>query len=931
MNQKRSNGSKRSRSEIYCNRIGAGIGCGGVPAISAAKRRVAQPWPEYYLACGFSPALRPVLLNHSRLVSDQQVSVMFENTDKIDLAKVEKILDHSFGKVELLGQLRFTHDDYLRVARSVKEALNKKPENLEKIPERVFLALLVFCARYEDTSTSGYWPVFLERLGLRNDAGVRDVCRKRFKEARSNLERFYFPAGGYKYVTPILYHAVIPQVCVPEMARLLHEIGQDSGWDTVAEMEIEELEKRLPMVVEEARATRSLKRFVNTAHSRRLAAQFVCDLCEAAHLHQSGIYRTQEIESLLEDHPVQREVWDKLIGLGAERNGAATIRKSLFVAPRWQWDIKARQLRLFFPRQRLAGGPRPASFVIGKERFLVESGNKDGYWQIEPTCLAEMRIVGPNAQDITVELRAENGVLLRRYAASPLNERILFFKLEGSGTVATLVSSESGLPAGEWLALIRRTLCLRNSDGEIKASREWYAPRGFEEYRALSVVLSPPVTVFASEHPREELERIPVAEESSRSLRLEGRMLAEADDPTGAATFTGAAPDVFVPAQSWEEIKNLQLQLRDLTATNEKESGAQIYSIQSLRDSEIANWSESKRQLQIQLDVLLPKGAAGRFRLKLLRGLQSAQYQPVEFNLAPATRITPSAEEFDRTLYTAEAPPQVQIACPAASEVTSRTGGVAAVMPGIQRIEWSAFENDFEATLGFGDFSLPLRWRPRILRASVHSVGSSTSWEPQPLALALDDLSFARILDVEGMPEAAYQIYAGEVPVTSGRFNAQGRLQLPLANLTDYVKRSAAGQAPVRILVKFGQREHQLLPLVVNKSSAGSSEFTDGEPIRYLRVGQQALHPNYGPGVLEAFVETSVLGETINTVQFRFDHYPGVSFFIPVTRRLPIYGYRQVVSNNNPDSPARIRTFVVGERTKGAVVEEALSKPGELL
>ncbi len=819
---------------------------------------------------------------------------MFENTDKIDLAKVEKLLDRSFGKVELLGQVRFTNDDYQRVCHAAKEALNKKPENLEWIPDRVFLALLVFCARYEDTYTSGYWSVFLERLGLRNDAGVQNACRKRFDEARSNLERLYFPAEGYKYVTPILYHAVIPQACVPEMARLLHEIGQDSGWDAVSEMEIEELERQLPIVAHRAHATKSLSRFVNNGHSRRLAAQFVHDLCEAAHLRQRGVFRLQDIESLLEDHPVQREVWDQLMGMGAERNGAATVRQSLFFAPRWQWDIRSRQLRLFFPRQSISGGPRPASFVIGKERYNAEVEHKDGYWQIEPTCLVGMRGVDSDARNITVELCGEDGAVLRRYAASPLNERVLFFKLEASGAVATFVPFENGLPAGEWLALIRRNLRLRDAEGEVKASREWYALRGFEEYRALSVVLSPPVTVFAANDPKEELERIRVAEETSRSLRLEGQMLPEADDPSGAATFTGAAPDVFIAAHIWEEIKNLQLQLRDLTAINEKESGAHIYSIQSLRDSEIAVWSESKRQLQIQLGVILPKGAAGRFRLKLLRGLQSAQYRPLEFSLVPATRVTPSAEEFDRTLYTAEEAPQVQIACPAASEATSKTGDIRSVMPGIHRIEWSPFENDFEATLRFGDFSLPLRWRPHILRAGVCSIGTLTAWETQPLALALDDLSFARIVDVEGMPEAPYQVYAGEVPVTSGKFNAQGRLRFPLANLTDFVKQSAAKHAPVRIIVKFGQHEHQLLPLVVYKSSAGSSEFTDGEPIRYMRVGQQALHLDYGLGALEAFVEISVLGETINAARFHFDRYPGVSFFIPVTRRLPVYGYRRI-------------------------------------
>src|SRR5262249_24332925 len=146
----------------------------------------------------------------------------------------------------------------------------------------------------------------------------------------------------------ILYHAVIPQVCVPEMASLLHEIGQDAGWDTVAELEIEELERQLPIVVNKVRATKALSRFVNNNHSRHLAAQFVHDLCEAAHLHRRGVFRLQDIESLLEDHPVQREVWDKLMGMGSKQNGGLAVPRSLFVVPRWQWDIRARQLRLFF-------------------------------------------------------------------------------------------------------------------------------------------------------------------------------------------------------------------------------------------------------------------------------------------------------------------------------------------------------------------------------------------------------------------------------------------------------------------------------------------------------------------------------------------------------------------------------------------------------
>ena len=924
MNQMRNNESKRNRSKNYCNPISAGIGFGSALAVSSSKRRIVQTRPEYHSACRSSSALRPHHLTDSRLSSAQQVTIMLESTDKIDLAKIEKLLNHSFGNVELLGQLRFSIDDYRQVSRAVKEALNKKAENLEKIPERIFLALLVFCARYEDTYTSGYWPVFLERLGLHNDASVQNACRKRFREARSNLE-LYFPAEGYKYVTPILYHAIIPQACIPEMASLLHQIGKSAGWDTVAELEIEELERQLPLAAEKLRTTKSLSRFVNNSHSRRLAAQFVHDLCEAAYLHQRGIFRLQDIECLLEDHPVQREVWDKLMGMEGEYSGAAVVYQALIVAPRWQWDIKGRQLRLFFPRQSIPGGPRPTSFVIRKQRYSVEVQNKDGYWQIEPTYLMGMSLADLDTQNIMVELCAENGTCLRHWLVNSLNERVLFFQPEASGTVATLVPHERGLPAGEWLVLIRQNIQLKDIEGEIKASHKWYAPRGFQEYQALSIVLSPPVTVFAANDEKEELERIPVAEMSSRSLRLEGQIMLEADDPSGTATFTGIAPDVFVAAQSWEEIKNLQLQLRDLTAINEKENVAEIYSVQSLRNSEIATWSETKRQLQIRLCVLLPEETVGRFRLKLLRGLQSAQYRPVEFNLIPATRVMPSAEEFDHTLYTVEETPDVQIASPSASAVTSKTGDVAVVMPGIYRVKWSAVENDFGATLHFGGFSLPLRWHPHILRAGIYSKGAPTSWETQPLALDLDKLSFAHDVNIEGIPEAAYQIYVGEIQVPGGRFNAQARLQFPLANLTDYVKRSATRQVPVRIIVNFGQREHQLLLAVVHKDSAISSDITGGEPIRYLRVGQQVLHPDYGLGDLEAFVETIALGETINAARFHFDRYPGVSFFIPVTRRLPVHGYRQVVSRNNPESTARIRTFVVGEKTTRAVVAEAMS------
>lgn len=931
-------------SNFYCNPIGHGIGFFGARTTSDTVRRVWEPDLGCHVRGGVrflstangevgkrfekkkandlsntnGSSHKPQSLAESQPVNEnqKQVGLMFENTGRIDLAKIEKLFERSFANVELLGQLKFTIEDYRQINRIARETLNKKASNLEKIPDRVFLALMVFCARFEDISVSGFWSVFLEGLELRNDSGTQNACRKRFHEMQDNLEQLYFPAEGYTCVTPILYHTVIPQVCVPEMARLLRELGQNAGWDAVTELEAEELEAQLPIAVSKMRTTKTLSRFVNNPHSRRLAAQFVHDLCEAAYLHQRGVFRLHDIESLLEDHPVQREVWDKLMEVSADYIGGTTITRALIVSPRWQWDLRARQMRLFFPQQNISGENRPAFYVTRKERYPVEAQQGDGCWRIEPICLAGGFVQGQDAETFRVELRAEDDRCLRHWDVNPLSGRVLFFQPGAAGTVASFVPHERGLAAGEWLVLIRQNLYLRDSEGDVKAKRQWYAPRGFEEYRAISVFLEPPVTVFASDDHDEPLTRIAVADESSKSLQLEGQVLLEADDPSGTATFSGLAPDVLIAARSWEELRNLQVQLRELTATSDNESVAQIYSIQSLRQAEIAVWSETKNQLTIQLSNLLPEGAVGRFRLKLLRGLQSAQYLPLEFNLVPAIRITPSAEEFIHTLYTAEQTPQVQTICSARHQVISKSGNVANVVPGINQIDWSVVENDYEATLKFGHFSLPLRWHPHILRSRITSKGSPTSWAPKTLSLALDSLSFAYIMNIEGIPEASYKIYAGEVLVTSGRFNAQASLQFPLAHLTDFVKRSAAKQAPVRIIVSFGQREHQLLLLAVHKRAAGENELASGEPIRYLRVGQQVLHPDYGLGALEAFVETEACGNSISAARFQFDRYGGVNFFIPVTSRLPVYGYRQIFSSNTTASAARVRQFVVGEKTK---------------
>jgi hypothetical protein len=931
--------SSACATTVDCNSLPSHIGSFRVPVRAVPSPSVTQPRLDHLcpnntatvFVAARAPKVQPEIKNvlpvqHNKNSANdcpKPMGMMSETTARTQVAKWEKDLERVFATVEFVGELKFSPAEYTQSCEAVRAILQEQRTNLTKIPNRVFMTLLVFCARYEDTSATGFWAVFLQRLGLRNDGVHQHACRQRFYEAQQNLASLYFPADGYACLTPISFHAIIPQVCVPEMVSLLRQIGQGAGWDAVADLEISEIERQLQLAASKMRMTKAVCRFVSDTHSRRLAAQLVQDLCEAAHLQQRGVFLSQQIDCLLEDRPVQREVWSQLMAADPTPEEGAGIIRSLFVTPRWQWDVKARQMRLYFPRQNVSSARRPTAFVVGPERFPVQAQQREGRWEIAPMYLARLPL--HQANSLKVELRDENDACLHRWKVAPLEGKVLFFQLNAAGTLATHTPLERGLPSGEWLFLLRKDCQLQAAEDVVKPLRQYYPPRYFENYQALLAELAPPLQVLVTDVGKEEaVERIPLAEGVVNQLRLEGEFLLEADDPSGTATFTGSAPEVILTAQSWDEIRHLQLQIRNLTATCEEDEVAQLYSLQNLRQEAFAIWSEAKQQLRIQLQGLLPPNTIGRFRLKLLRGLQSAQYLPLEFNLVPALHLTPSSAEIASTLYTAEDSPHVQVNCATPHRLTSSAGKLISILPGLHEIQWTARETEFVATLDFVHFQLPLRWHPHILRARLHTQNSSESWDAPPPTFQVEKLSFRDLLTVEGIVGAEYQLFAGEVKTTQERFK-ESSLTFSLVNFIHFVNRSTAQQVPIRIVVNHQQRTCTLLLLIVTKASVSHFD-NEGEPIRYLRVGQQVFHPDYGLGALEEFTDTIVGTDIIPTAQFHFDRYLGVRFLIPIQRHLPVHGSQQRTATSAV-SIGQSRKFTVGEKAQITMRENASIHP----
>ncbi len=841
-------------------------------------------------------------------------SLRFADKIWIKLRKLETQLRRELAKVRLIGQLAGTRESYERIVRDVKTFLAGEAERITGVPDGIWLALLVFYARYEYISQA-FWPTFLQRLGLDNEPKVQNLCRQRFKKAQSSFRHLYFPVEGYTCITPVLYHAVVPQGCVSELADLLRDIGHQAGWDTVVEMELEELAAQLPTVASRAHTTKPLTRFVTQAHSRRLAAELIHDLCDAAYLHQRGELTTPQIEYLLADNPILREVWERM-NSASDNWLRSVIPHPLQAAPRWQWDVKSRKLRLFFPRQTLNSPSAPSALVIKKERYFINTRLEKGVWQIEPFSLANLPIDWPDPPSFKAELCDADGRCLRRWNIEPPTGGVLFFQSNQAGLLAFYQDAEKGLVPGDYLVLLRRGLRLEQENAEVSLKYRERPPQGFAEYQAGCMCLQPPLEVFAIDDEKECLQRVPLLPDSPRTLRLEGELLQQADDPRGIAVFTECAPELRIPAQSYEEVKFLQLQLRELT--DDENSVADLRSIESLVNADIAVWWERRHELRVQLGSLLLDRCPGRFRVKLLHGLQSAHYSPIEFSLIPALRITPNSDEFEQTLYDAASPPSVEIIAPKTGQLSSSDGEINVVMPGFYEIRWLVQQNDYTAMLSYGQFQLPLRWHPHALRARLMARNVAAVWLTEPLRLTPDDLSFERDLIIEGIEGAEYQIFADATCVVSGHFDEHGFQQFPLARFKENIKNCTGTAVLLRLVVRFHQHSHQLLLAYIFKKSASRNGQQVGEPLASLRIGQQVLHPDYGLGLLETFVDDQIEGEAINLARFHFYQYEGVTIYIPSTRHLPLYSGRRefdVLMQSRPSAP-RVRIFTAKSPAK---------------
>jgi hypothetical protein len=252
-------------------------------------------------------------------------------------------------------------------------------------------------------------------------------------------------------------------------------------------------------------------------------------------------------------------------------------------------------------------------------------------------------------------------------------------------------------------------------------------------------------------------------------------------------------------------------------------------------------------------------------------------------------RLIPSEDELKTTLFTSEKPPLLEIISPECTTLRTDNGKIQSLNNGRYQISWSYQERDFKAELCFEKFNIPLRWRPFVLRAGISSTNGMPVWSKAATVVPDVALTFSSQLHVEAIPAATYGMYVDGEKRQSGQFDNDGHLEFSLATFSELVRSSRKFETSVSMKVFVDEEQYDLPLLKVLKEQNGQNGQSGGAVISRIPQGQAVIHPNYGLGVLEHFTEKHLNDTSVPTAKFYFERYERVQFFIPVSRRIPLY------------------------------------------
>ncbi|EET87549.1 hypothetical protein CcarbDRAFT_2046 [Clostridium carboxidivorans P7] len=152
--------------------------------------------------------------------------------NSLSIIQINKLLESRMEKCELISDLSLSRGEYVQLLEKVIDSLEYayKSGNLDllvKNNQLVFATILVYIAMYE--YEGNYWDKAKEVLQLSElSQQRRDILGDNVLRIINKYNLKKFDNGGYKYITPIICHAGIPNKSLPGIFDIMLDNYDDN-------------------------------------------------------------------------------------------------------------------------------------------------------------------------------------------------------------------------------------------------------------------------------------------------------------------------------------------------------------------------------------------------------------------------------------------------------------------------------------------------------------------------------------------------------------------------------------------------------------------------------------------------------------------------------------------------------------------------------
>lgn len=199
-------------------------------------------------------------------------------------------------KGKILGEcLVLTKDEYLYLITEISQRIRKRQESwggnlrtaMDAVPPQALLVAAVFFVRYDYSyEQDGFWKPFFEALDVEYSQANWKTLVDHFERAFRQLE-LYRPNGGYRHVSPLIYHSILPNDGIRSFAEIIAK--QEPHWNYWASATTEVV---VDFLISQQTSI-SMKRLLE--HDGKLVADLFVDVCDYL---DTGVWGTNAVSGL---------------------------------------------------------------------------------------------------------------------------------------------------------------------------------------------------------------------------------------------------------------------------------------------------------------------------------------------------------------------------------------------------------------------------------------------------------------------------------------------------------------------------------------------------------------------------------------------------------------------------------------------------------